>query len=825
MRRIVLFILIIFICLLSHSSYAQHFIRIYETASFHDWQKGNDLLKINQSYFVCGDMKSPIISSDNDAIVMCLNLDATIKWQRNYGSVNRESMTQIISSKSQESLIGYGYTGSLVKRNPWLIRIDTSGTKIWEVVLVDPDNTISDIGNISLSDYGYLVSGCIKANNSGPDRGFFLSLIDSMGNTKWSKVYYTEPHNYNFKSARFCIIKDDVFVFGVSGNIISMIRLSIVDGEIIDINSYVSMIDGMSFIQVYGALYDSINNKIYTIIQGEDIINRYVLILKINFNENYSFVDFCKIYSQKLTGNNWFLSAGKPIITKNGGVLFGGSSSMITSIDSSGNVIFSNSYAFTSSLTPLLSVFEDSDHYFAVGDAITNVSPGRDILFLKVNKDGTTPGCCTVKREWGTPSVEELYYSHYPSEIKSKNYYNFISMQLTPMFNRILSPMEICQNMQIIKYDTISICEGDSVFIDNKYYYEPQSFFSTVKDISGECDTLLFTTIEYWKPRDGDVYDMNLICPQDIEVYLDGAAQKAKVYYDYPDLITECYCNNHEIKLIEGISSGEDFPLGVITNCYEARDACGNYSSCCFTVSVKSKKQQPFCDEKKIDCLSFRLLSMKVDSLGNRVFRCEVLNECSSPIRYIYFEMPKGIVARYPSNLSFYLSQSGREYQVRNPHHSLFYSISFQPSGQLFLSGYSDIFEYALPPQAHVQYFKAAVRLASGKYYEVHLNTFKCSQEYSENPPIYHLESRKQFEGISVIPNPVRRSGNLYFNIEKDMEYMVFIYDISGRILHEGRLHDNSLSVRDIGLHAGMYLYTLIFGDGSTARGKFFVTD
>jgi hypothetical protein len=818
------FLTFLFINTFFYTALAQAVFRMYESPSLHEWQSGRHIVKKKDRYYICGEMShfQPIVGGREDGIIMCVDSSGGIIWQNSYGSDRVELLNKIVPSYNDNTLTAYGYTYAFFKtRRAWLLNIDTSGNVNWQAAIIDSVNHLSLIENIESFKGGYIISGSIGAYKE-VNKGCFISLLGDDGSTKWSRLYIFDSLQPNRANYAIYHADDSLgYGFGIARDKIIYFQVNLLNGDVVKVNSY-KLKKGISPLLLYGALYDDENS--FYVFSGGTISDSsdYLILFKISSD---GMVTWSKAYSYRDYSVDLFI-VPRPTMTKDKGIIFGNRFSTISLLDSLGDVVFSNTYAHTSSLLPVRHVIQDDNgEYIAVGDIISNISPGRDIVFFKVDAKGETLGCCTVEREMDIVFRDIVNLNTDPINYTQTDYYPFEKINISTPFNRKLNEVDACFNASPIRRDTVRICEGDSINIGGVYYNTPQTITSTLKDNNKECDTLLFTTVEYWRPSDGDVYNMSFVCPQDIEIYLDDDAQKAKVYYEYPEVFSECYCNNNEIKLLEGRNSGEEFPLGVTKNCYEVKDVCGNHSSCCFTVSVRSKNQQKYCDEKKIDCLSFHLLSVKIDSFGNSLFKCKVSNECNSPIRYVYFEMPKGIVARYPSHLSFYLSQSGREYQVRNPHHSHFYSISFQPSGQLFLSGYSDVFEYALPPQAHVQYFKAAARLASGKYYEVHLNTFKCSEDYTEQPPIYYIRDRKQIEGIYAIPNPVRKGGTLYFNIEKNIECTVFIQDISGRILYEKRLSDNSTSIGNIDLPAGMYMYTIIFGDSRTARGKFLVTD
>ncbi len=132
------------------------------------------------------------------------------------------------------------------------------------------------------------------------------------------------------------------------------------------------------------------------------------------------------------------------------------------------------------------------------------------------------------------------------------------------------------------------------------------------------------------------------------------------------------------------------------------------------------------CDVKEIGCIKFELLSVTFDSLQKRTYTIQLTNNCTNKLIYTAFQLPKGITAKAPDDNTIYIAPSGREYEVRNPNFSPFYSIRFKSMVDSIGSGQSDIFKYTLPAQAKPDYIHAIVRVWPKVFYEVHLNTFNC---------------------------------------------------------------------------------------------------
>ncbi|MBX2890571.1 MAG: HYR domain-containing protein [Saprospiraceae bacterium] len=225
-------------------------------------------------------------------------------------------------------------------------------------------------------------------------------------------------------------------------------------------------------------------------------------------------------------------------------------------------------------------------------------------------------------------------------------------------------------------------------------------------------------------PPSGDTLVIN--CPPDLTTVATGSTG-TNVTFNAPVATTTCP-SGATVTQISGPTSGSQFPVGTTEVCFAATDTCGNADTCCFKVIVNTAPPTPTnCDEKIIGCIKYELLDITLDANKNRTYRIRVTNNCASKMVYTAFQLPNGIVAKAPANNSIYTAPSGREYAVRNPNFSPFYSIRFMSSGPDSISnGQSDIFSYTLPPQIAPDYIHVIVRVTPKVFYEAHLNTFDC---------------------------------------------------------------------------------------------------
>lgn len=74
-----------------------------------------------------------------------------------------------------------------------------------------------------------------------------------------------------------------------------------------------------------------------------------------------------------------------------------------------------------------------------------------------------------------------------------------------------------------------------------------------------------------------------IACPEDVTVSTDDASCSALVEYE---ISVADDCGEVTLTLVDGLASGEAFPLGTTTVTYEATDESGNTTQCSFTVEV-----------------------------------------------------------------------------------------------------------------------------------------------------------------------------------------------------------------------------------------------
>jgi hypothetical protein len=132
------------------------------------------------------------------------------------------------------------------------------------------------------------------------------------------------------------------------------------------------------------------------------------------------------------------------------------------------------------------------------------------------------------------------------------------------------------------------------------------------------------------------------------------------------------------------------------------------------------------CETKTSGCVKYDIVSITTDSEQRYTYRIRVTNTCANKLIYTAIQLPFGVVAASPATNSVYESPEQRQYLVRNPNYSPFYSIRFSSINDSIASGASSVLKYTLPPQVHPTFIRMYTRLKPQVYADALLNTFYC---------------------------------------------------------------------------------------------------
>lgn len=340
----------------------------------------------------------------------------------------------------------------------------------------------------------------------------------------------------------------------------------------------------------------------------------------------------------------------------------------------------------------------------------------------------------------------------------------------------------------------------------------------------GDRDTCCFTVTLVRTPT-----TLNIQCPPNQNLTSPVGAASMPVNYTVPTVSTNCP-GTPTLKLLKGLNSGSNFPIGFTEVCYEASTSCGDRDTCCFAVRI-SEPSNP-CDIKTLGCFRFELLDIRLDSIGQRRYRIRVVNNCASAVNYVAIQLPNGVVAPYPKEGSTYTAPiTGNKYAVRNPNYSPFYSIRYKALAGDLNNGESDIFEYALPQQSAPAYIHVGARLNDGTFAAAHLNTFFCPvQPWNPNALSFRDADAPQFipqtSLLSLRPNPTNGPLSVEMGQWVGQQVQVQVLNAQGQLVLSQSIlvESETVTLTSVGeLAEGLYYLSAQTAGGERAVARFVV--
>ena len=372
---------------------------------------------------------------------------------------------------------------------------------------------------------------------------------------------------------------------------------------------------------------------------------------------------------------------------------------------------------------------------------------------------------------------------------------------------------------QPTRAETIAFCPGETITLGGANYTQVGTVVLTLPAVTaGACDTIVTYTLKYATPAPSTV---SIACPNAISVQVQSGSTGAVASYNPPTANSDCTCPGIALAMTSGLASGSNFPLGVSSVCYAARDSCGQLASCCFNVAVV--EDDDACDTKVNGCIKYELLTITQDMAKNRTYRIRMTNNCTNKLLNTAFQLPNGVVAIAPMNLSTYMAPSGNTYTVRNPNYSPQYSIRYSSISDSINLGESDIFKYTLPAQADVTFIHVVTRLAPNIYLEAHLNTFYCPIGVTPNGggdrPGDERNVEKPGTTLLLFPNPASQIVRAETGGQTGV---LSLLDAMGRVILHKVVEDATTEFSVEGLPIG--LYRVVFaGESSMLSGTLMV--
>lgn len=197
-------------------------------------------------------------------------------------------------------------------------------------------------------------------------------------------------------------------------------------------------------------------------------------------------------------------------------------------------------------------------------------------------------------------------------------------------------------------------------------------------------------------------------------------------------------------------------------------------------IAIALQSKEPACDVKVADCVTFEVLGISKNAMGDKTYRIRVTNNCTDKLNYVAFQLPNGVTAVSPSQNGMYNAPSGHIYDVRNPNFSPFYSIRFKDQSTDGIStGQADLFEYTLPATANPSYIMAMARIGNLNR-TTYLNVFSCSVSSSRPDEAEERNNDKEeTNAFRIYPNPT--SGVLFADLSQWLEESLFVRVYNGQ--------------------------------------------
>ncbi|MCC6461498.1 MAG: HYR domain-containing protein [Saprospiraceae bacterium] len=394
---------------------------------------------------------------------------------------------------------------------------------------------------------------------------------------------------------------------------------------------------------------------------------------------------------------------------------------------------------------------------------------------------------------------------------------NVVSDELPPFVTACASCKLPCSD--ILTNQQIGLYPGQAVVLDGQSYTAP-AVVTVVRPAPGGCDSILTYQLELLSSQ------ITLQCPADISVVAPANTSAVSVVYALPTAVTDCPDGSVVLNRIQGLASGEPFPIGTHTVCYEAANACGLRDTCCFEIRVDEQLYTKACDSKTAGCLDFELLQVSRDAAQNWVYRVRVTPHCNSAVQFVYLGLPQGISAIEPDGAGLYTSPGGGEYALRSPNFSPFYSLRFKPVSGGLAAGQSAVFRYVLPAQTGVSYIHVAARLLNGGYVEAYLNTFNCPVGLEAGSAVPRAEVPAEPASptsIRISPNPAGAGTLLQLEGTPVPQGDFVLRDLTGRLVFRAAVTDNTVLFNTETGVAGMYVFEVSEGGKILGIGKLVV--
>lgn len=755
-----------------------------------------------------------------EAYLMKISSTGAILWQKTYDLPNPVDVFYHVVEANDGGFLAVGETnwigeGAFIL----LVKTDANGNVQWQKRLGDHIWQTGQIGHHVLPvPGGYVFSGSSLAYFGNEDG--IMVRIDNNGNIIWSQRYSNNSGNTRLVAQH--VKGDTLFAVGYRDTIGIFALVNASTGDLMSIKS----LNGPS-------LYGKVLDFMAPMSNGDFLLSGFVYTPIGNPRMQW----ICRVSSAgELKWSNTYpnvgagpitpLSDGNFLLAPSGAQIYPASErdAALLKINSGGEVLWSYKYGKTGPNSDFFtSILEAPDGgLIGLGWFRTPGIPqtAGDIMIVKTDRNGRIEGCC---RQPVTTMAVPYQAVVDTVTLNQMPYLDTMEVSTLQTGLKDLDVQGFCPVGPPEKaFKDVFLCPGDSVLINGIPHYNPGIVFDTLPGAS--CDTVVTYNIQYTDT--GGASSIGIQCPPDKVVEVAPGAGSAMVQYDLPAAQSDCVCPGIDLLQTQGAPGGSTFAIGTHDICFQAQDDCGNSTACCFQISVVEEENA--CDVKTNGCAKFELLRITRDAEWRRTYHIRVTNNCTQSLAYAAFQVPDGVTAEAPGNNTTYTAPGGRQYMVRNPNFSPFYSIRFAAQGTDMKDSASDVFRYTLPQQSAPDYIHVMIKTGTQTYSAAHLNTFNCPIEFDPDAqrPSDERSAADASGEIRLFPNPAE--GVLFADLKglSGPTAGVSIFGAYGNLIFAQQTEISGQTLRidlPAGMASGLYLFEAIDGAGQRRTKRFVV--
>ncbi len=440
-------------------------------------------------------------------------------WEKNYGGSKTDVPSKVIQTldsnylvvglaKSDDGDVKLNYGANDI----WILKLNQAGDTLWTKVI--GGTSFDECYNVlALKDSSFILIGQTTSNDivftenkGGAD--MFIMSIDKNGTLLWSKTYGGTDHDYAYSlletdNSEIMVVgrtsSDDYDIDTNKGDVDCWITKFDLDGNLLLSKTYGgSAWDEFRYIERYSDKYFIIGGETYS--DDGDVVNnhggadQWILIIDHNGNVVWS----------KCFGGTGYDDISSLLKLENKVYAFGKSTSNDGDIPI--NKGFFDYCLYSFSIPPMLRI-QMVPEAICTGDSITfiakNFSQYDSSLHFKWMKDdeilsGENDSILILQN---FNSLDIGVYKCVAEDSSSSDTSNSIIAEFS--YHK--------------KYDTISICKGDTIMINGRFVFEPNTYFDTIHNINS-CDSVYITHVKL--NRTDSIYYLVTAC--DSYRWIDG---------------------------------------------------------------------------------------------------------------------------------------------------------------------------------------------------------------------------------------------------------------------------------------------------------------